>query len=142
MGYLRIFWVGGALINDAALHAEGRDFQGALASSLRALAIFEANFGKDNPNVAAPLVAVSEALIGLHREHEATPLLERAFAIGAAAMTTTDQAQAHLDFANALVVDPATRPRARSEAKAALATYRHDHNDKDASTVQQWLKKY
>ncbi len=136
------FWVGAALINDAALHDEGGDFQGGLASSQHALTIFEAKFGKDNPNVAAPLVAVSEALIGLHREPEAVSLLERAFAIGAAAMSTSDQAEAHLDLANALVVNRTARSRARAEAKAALAVYQHDHNDKEAAEVQRWLKKH
>jgi tetratricopeptide (TPR) repeat protein len=136
------FWVAAASINDAALQDEGHDFAGGLASSQRALAIFEAKLGKDSPNIAEPLIAVSEALIGLHREREAAAMLERAFAIGGNALTTSDQAEAHFDFARALAATPATRARSKSEAKAALAIYQHDHNEKEASEVQTWLKKH
>jgi len=132
--------IGILLGNYGFLLRKMNDNAGALAAFQRSAEIFEAKFGKNHPNVGMTLIGQGQALIALHREAEAVPVLDRALAIGVAShWPPTQLGETHYYYAMALVAAPATRAKARAEAKTALDLYTQAKDDKDIAAVKTWL---
>jgi tetratricopeptide (TPR) repeat protein len=106
------------------VRGEQGDFEGALASFRRALALREKALRPDHPDLLVPLAGVGQCLVALNRPREAVPFLQRALRLPA---TSADldlaPADAQFELARALDASPRERTRARGLAEKALATF-------------------
>jgi tetratricopeptide (TPR) repeat protein len=136
-------WVATAYANDGFTLIAMKDYAGALDNFEKARAIFEAKLGKDHPNVAVTLIGSAQALIELDRASEAVTRLDRSLVMAAAAHYPPQKlGEIHLYLSHALWRSPATRPRARTEGRAALAYYRAAHDDYNIGVAQRWIAKH
>jgi tetratricopeptide (TPR) repeat protein len=132
-----------ALASLARLQGKREDYKAALATWQQTLPIFEATLGKNHPNVSFTLGGIGDALTELGRPQEAIPYLERALKIRIDThMPVQRVAEIHYYLGNALVRSPATRTRAFSEIRTALALYTQDEDDVDVREMKLWLAKH
>ena len=93
----------------------------------RALAIDEASFGADHPNVAIRLNNLALLLQATNRLGEAEPLMRRALAIFLAFQRDTGHAHPHRDAAIRNYADLlAAMGRSEADIAAAIAALRHE----------------
>jgi hypothetical protein len=111
----------GLLFKTKALHARAEPLY------RRALAITEASYGSDHPDVAIRLNNLAQLLHATNRPGEAEPLMRRALAIFLAFQRDTGHAHPHRDTVirnyRGLL---AAIGRSEAEIEAELATLRHE----------------
>jgi hypothetical protein len=131
------------LTNFGSLQIQEGDPAGALESYRRSAEIFEARLGKDHLFLSYALRGIASCLVKLRRASEATPLLERASRIRAAAGSppvTVDEVRSGL--AEALALDPRTRARELAAARVAATSYEQAGDDAAAAEVRRWLDQH